>query len=85
MIPMTNAYREELTSESMERVSSFKGDAGELYTLPEAAAILRITRRTLQRWLKSGTISGVKLAGSRWRFRGDELKRLLDGGGTDDQ
>lgn len=73
-------YRDEINRESMEHIANFRGEDRELYTLPEAAVILRVTRRTVQRWLKAGTISGVKVAGSRWRFRGDELKRLLDGG-----
>lgn len=52
--------------------------AGELLTMEQAIEQLKTTRPTFYRWLRSGRIKGVKL-GRQWRFRPDDLARLLAG------
>lgn len=51
------------------------------YTPQEVCELLRISRRTLSRWLKAGRIEAVELPsedprGNRYRFRHSELRRL---------
>jgi excisionase family DNA binding protein len=46
-----------------------------LHTMAEAAAILRIDRGTLRRYLEAGQIAATKL-GKTWRFRADEIERV---------
>lgn len=50
----------------------------EYYTPEEAAAKLKIARRTMYQWLRQGKIKGQKL-GNMWRISEAELKRLLEG------
>ena len=48
----------------------------ELLGLDEAVSLLRTTRPTFYRWLRSGKIQGMKL-GRQWRFRKDDIERFL--------
>ena len=45
------------------------------YTLDEAAALLRVSRRTVQGLLRKGQIEAIKL-GRQWRFLGCNLLAL---------
>lgn len=45
------------------------------YTLDEAAALLRVSRRTIQELLRQGQIDAIKL-GRQWRFLGRNLLAL---------
>lgn len=51
----------------------------ELYTPEEAAARLKLARRTVYRWIRQGKIKGVKL-GNHWRVTEEEMNRLLTQG-----
>ncbi len=47
-----------------------------LYTVNELTEILRVSQRTIYRYLKSGELKGVKV-GSEWRFKESDLKKYL--------
>jgi len=50
----------------------------EFYTPEEAAVKLKITRRTVYRWLREGKIKATKLGQSPlWRIPESEIRRLL--------
>lgn len=53
-------------------------DGDELVELPAALEMLKTTRTTFYRWMKSGVIKGMKI-GRQWRFYRSELQRFLDG------
>lgn len=50
---------------------------GELLTLAEAAAVLKVTRKTLYAWKKAGKIRTVKVAGSLVRVPAADLAALI--------
>lgn len=68
----------ELSDAERRAVERFKEGAGETFNIKQAAAILGLTPRTLLSYVKAGRLHGVKIGG-RWRFNGDELRRLLRG------
>ena len=49
-----------------------------LIDMKEAIRLLRTTRPTFYRWLRSGKISGMKV-GRQWRFTREEIDRFLKG------
>jgi excisionase family DNA binding protein len=52
-------------------------DAGmDILTLEEVANYLRVTKRTLYRFVKEDVLSTFKLGGT-WRFRRDELNQWI--------
>jgi excisionase family DNA binding protein len=51
----------------------------ELLTLAEAAAYLRVHRRTMTRLLRQGVVPGVKI-GRQWRVRKADLEATVAGG-----
>ncbi len=51
----------------------------EHFTPAEAAAKLKIARRTMYQWLRQGKIKGKKL-GNMWRIPESELTRILENG-----
>jgi excisionase family DNA binding protein len=47
--------------------------------MDEAAADLKIGRRTIQRWISEGTVTAYRIAGDRRRYVDlDEIKRLRE-------
>ena len=52
-----------------------------LYTLTEVADILRVTRRTLYNYIKSGQLKAVKM-GREWRITHENLKGFIESGTT---
>ena len=56
-------------------------EPGRTYTIAEVAALLRVTDKTIRRWLAAGRIHGVQPGGPRaaWRIPAAELERLLRG------
>jgi excisionase family DNA binding protein len=48
-----------------------------LLTLREAAEVLRLSSRTVGKYVKSGEISG-KIIGKRWRFRRADLDAFFE-------
>jgi excisionase family DNA binding protein len=51
---------------------------GEVLTIHEAAARLKLKPETVRDWLKLGKLKGVKL-GRIWRVDAEDLERLLTG------
>lgn len=56
---------------------SGSGGPGEIMTLEEVAAYLRLTPQTIYKWAQEGKIPAAKL-GKEWRFRRGILDRWLD-------
>ena len=52
--------------------------ARELLDMAEAIRILKTTRPTFYRWLRSGKIKGMKI-GRQWRFYREDIERFLKG------
>jgi len=50
----------------------------EILTLQQAAKMLQISERTLQRMLKKGEIPGTQVGG-QWRFDREQLRALVRG------
>ena len=49
----------------------------ELYTINELADFLRVSPRTIRRYLKDGKINGFKVNGKEWRFSDEEVSRYI--------
>jgi len=56
------------------------GPSDELLAMDQAIALLKTTRPTFYRWLRSGKIKGMKV-GRQWRFYREDLERFLKGQG----
>ncbi len=54
--------------------------ASDLLDMDQAITALTTTRPTFYRWLRAGTVKGVKI-GRQWRFRRDDIERFLKGEG----
>lgn len=48
-----------------------------LLTVQEAAASLRVSRSTVWRWCRDGTLSSAFKIGRNWRIHRSELERIL--------
>lgn len=48
----------------------------EVFTTQEVAEILRYPQKTIQIWLRSGTLKGFKL-GTHWRIPRSEIEKLI--------
>ncbi len=48
-----------------------------LYTIKEAAALLRVDPMTVRRWWKDGKISVIRILGNKPRITKEEMDRLL--------
>jgi excisionase family DNA binding protein len=59
---------------------------GQLLTVPEVATQLRITPKTVRRWLREGKLQGVRLGGKKvgWRIAQGEINRLVGMPGSED-
>jgi len=53
----------------------------ELLTSGEVAALFRVDSRTVTRWVTAGKIAAIRTPGGHCRFRAEEVRRLLQGGG----
>src|SRR5438128_10184794 len=64
----------------MRKISKYPtvSQADPVIDLHQAISILKTTRPTFYRWLRSGRIKGMK-AGRQWRFHRAELDRFLQG------
>ncbi len=47
-----------------------------LYTLEEAATLLRLHPQTLRRWIRQGKLSAQRV-GKQWRLRRQDLERAI--------
>ncbi len=54
------------------------GNYPEILTLQQAADLLQISERTIQRMLKKGEVPGTQIGG-QWRFDRDQLRALVRG------
>ena len=52
-----------------------------IYTLTEAVDILKVTRRTLYNYIKSGQLKAVKM-GREWKITHENLKGFIESGTT---
>lgn len=53
------------------------------YLLPEEVGdLLRVPVATVRRWLREGTLRGVKAGPRQWRIRRVDLDAFLKGGGV---
>jgi len=48
-----------------------------MFTPLEVAAKLKVTRRSVYRWLAIGELRGVR-AGGQWRFSEDDIQKFLN-------
>lgn len=46
-----------------------------LYTLPEVAKILKVSRKTIYRYINSGKLKAAKIG--QWRIKQNDLDKLL--------
>jgi excisionase family DNA binding protein len=81
-------YSDGLNEKQRQRVAEFNPMSGTLHSIKEAAALLDVTTRTVQRWIEAGTLKAFKIGG-RWRVPAGEIARLLhmdgnQGGGADE-
>jgi excisionase family DNA binding protein len=53
-------------------------DLPELLTVNEVAALLRVHKNTLYKWIREGSIESL-MVGKTIRFRRDDIERLLAG------
>ncbi|MCZ7645595.1 MAG: ATPase, T2SS/T4P/T4SS family [Planctomycetota bacterium] len=63
---------------SEQPAAASSGDGRELIGLEEAIELLKTTRPTFYRWLKTGKLKGLK-AGRQWRFHREDLERFMQG------
>lgn len=54
-----------------------------LYTLEEAAQVLKVSERSLAEWLRKGKIRGVKI-GRAWRIPESALDEVVRDGMTEE-
>lgn len=47
-----------------------------LLTIPEAAELLRVSIKTIRRWIDGGDLTAAKL-GAQWRIRPRDLDRFV--------
>lgn len=50
-----------------------------LYTVDDVAGMLRVSPRTVYRYLRCGELGGSRIGGV-WRFREDDVRRFVEGG-----
>jgi excisionase family DNA binding protein len=62
------------------KVAAASQAGGDLVDMPEAIALLKTTRPTFYRWLRSGKLRGMKV-GRQWRFYKADIERFLQGEG----
>jgi len=77
-------YSDGLNERQRQRVEGFNPRSGTLHSIKEAAALLDVTTRTVQRWIEAGTLAAFKIGG-RWRIPANEIGRLLHMEGRDDE
>lgn len=56
-----------------------QGELPKLYTPEEVASLLRISRRTVYRWLAAGKLKAVKI-GKGWRVSQETMEELFGRG-----
>ncbi|MDD2890865.1 MAG: helix-turn-helix domain-containing protein [bacterium] len=46
-----------------------------LYTIPEIAKLLKVSRKTIYRYIKSGKLKATKIG--QWRIKQEDLNKLI--------
>ena len=64
-----------LSPERREALKRYLEDLDRLYTLKEVENFLKVSRRTVYRYIKSGKLKAVKVNG-QWRVPREELERI---------
>lgn len=67
-----------MTDEPTQATAETTEETEDLITMQEAIVLLKTTRTTFYRWLRSGKIKGMK-AGRQWRFYREDVERFLKG------
>jgi excisionase family DNA binding protein len=67
----------DLASKPARSVTADESSFEQLLDSDEAAALLKIHPKTLQKMARNGQIKGVQV-GKLWRFRASELNKWLD-------
>lgn len=66
-----------------------RADHSEYMTVPEVAQLLRVSQRTVRRWIQSAEIPVVRVSNGVIRFQRDSIQRWLAdleaGAGTTDR
>ena len=65
------------TSSRIQKSSTSSGEFEQLLDSSEAASLLRIHPKTLQKMARNGEIAGIQI-GRLWRFRASILNSWLD-------
>lgn len=69
----TKARTEARAGENAKKLDTIR-----LYTLSELEPILGVTHRTLQSYVKSGRLRGVKIGG-KWKISEETLRKFING------
>lgn len=78
-------YSPDLNEKQRQRVAAFDPMSGTVYSIKEAAELLTVSTRTVQRLIKSGDLEAFRIGG-RPRIPAGSIAKLLHltGGGADD-
>ena len=52
-------------------------DSTDLLTTSQAAALLKVDRATIARWVRLGQLPAIRLPSGHWRIRRADVERLL--------
>jgi excisionase family DNA binding protein len=52
--------------------------AGQLLSTAEVAERFEVTPETVRRWAEAGRIAGFRDPGGTWRFRREDIDRILE-------
>ena len=50
---------------------------GKLYSIEEVSEMLKVDRKTVDRWIKENKLTAMKLAGTLWRIREKDLNYFI--------
>lgn len=50
---------------------------GKLYSVEEVSEMLKVDRKTVDRWIKDSKLTAMKLAGTLWRIREKDLNYFI--------
>jgi len=76
MLPLSSRHPSETENPSRKPPTSVDFHPEPLLDTDEAAAIMRVHPKTLQRYARQGIVRGLQL-GSMWRFRASDIDRWI--------
>jgi len=50
---------------------------GKLYSIDEVSNMLKVDRKTVDRWVKENKLTAMKLGGTLWRIREKDLNYFI--------